>query len=93
MNRHLTVGGIDGSEGGRRALEWAVREADARDSAVKAVTAWSWDELEFGRCRRPIRTTRPDPGGHRGGGAGLRIAGNGTLVPPRSGPSPRDSRT
>jgi nucleotide-binding universal stress UspA family protein len=39
MNRHLIVVGIDGSEGSRRALEWAVREADARNSAVKAVTA------------------------------------------------------
>jgi nucleotide-binding universal stress UspA family protein len=46
--RHLIVVGVDGSEGGRRALEWAIREADARGSAVQAVTAWSWDGLEFG---------------------------------------------
>jgi hypothetical protein len=28
--QHLIVVGVDGSDGGRRALEWAVREADAR---------------------------------------------------------------
>jgi nucleotide-binding universal stress UspA family protein len=54
-NRHLIVVGVDGSEGGRRALEWAVREADARGSAVQAVTAWSWDGLEFG----PVTATNP----------------------------------
>jgi len=46
--KHLIVVGVDGSDGGRRALEWAFREADARGSAVQAVTAWSWDGLEFG---------------------------------------------
>ena len=53
--RHLIVAGVDGSEGGRRALEWAVREAGARDSAVQAVVAWSWDGLEFG----PVTATNP----------------------------------
>lgn len=58
MNRHLIVivVGVDGSQGGRRALEWALLEADARDSAVKAVTAWSWDGLEFG----PVVASDPD---------------------------------
>jgi len=45
--RHLIVVGVDGSEGGRRALEWAVREADARGSAVQAVTAWQWDGIDY----------------------------------------------
>lgn len=45
--RHLIVVGVDGSDGGRRALDWAVREADARGGAVQAVTAWSWDGLDF----------------------------------------------
>ncbi|GIF02184.1 universal stress protein [Paractinoplanes rishiriensis] len=53
--RHLIVVGVDGSDGGRRALEWAVREADARGGAVQAVTAWSWDGLEFG----PVTATNP----------------------------------
>jgi nucleotide-binding universal stress UspA family protein len=45
--RHLIVVGVDGSDGARRALEWAVREADARGSAVQAVTAWQWDGLDY----------------------------------------------
>jgi nucleotide-binding universal stress UspA family protein len=53
--RHLIVVGVDGSDGGRRALDWAVGEAAARDSAVVAVTAWSWDGLEFG----PVTATSP----------------------------------
>jgi nucleotide-binding universal stress UspA family protein len=53
--RHLIIVGVDGSEGGRRALEWAVREADARGGAVEAVTAWSWDGVEFG----PVLATSP----------------------------------
>jgi nucleotide-binding universal stress UspA family protein len=54
--KHLIVVGVDGSEGGRRALEWAIREADTRGSAVQAVTAWSWDGLEYG----PLTATDPD---------------------------------
>ncbi|MCU7729500.1 universal stress protein [Actinoplanes sp. KI2] len=46
-SRHLIVVGVDGSDGGRRALEWAVREADTRGSAVQAVTAWQWDGLDY----------------------------------------------
>jgi nucleotide-binding universal stress UspA family protein len=44
--RHLIVVGVDGSDGGRRALDWAVREADVLGSAVQAVTAWSWQGSE-----------------------------------------------
>ncbi|BEL05957.1 universal stress protein [Actinoplanes sichuanensis] len=53
--KHLIVVGVDGSEGGRRALEWALHEADARGSAVQAVTAWSWDGMEYG----PATATTP----------------------------------
>jgi nucleotide-binding universal stress UspA family protein len=53
--RNLIVVGVDGSEGGRRALDWAVREADHRGCAVEAVTAWSWDGVEFG----PVLATNP----------------------------------
>src|SRR3954453_21371242 len=53
--RHLIVVGVDGSDGGRRALDWAIGEADARGSAIEAVTAWSWDGLEFG----PVNATNP----------------------------------
>jgi nucleotide-binding universal stress UspA family protein len=54
-SRHLIVVGVDGTDGGRRALDWAAGEAAARDSAVVAVTAWSWDGLEFG----PVTATSP----------------------------------
>jgi len=42
----LIVVGVDGSEGGRRALAWALREANRRGSAVEVVTVWnaSWPE-------------------------------------------------
>jgi nucleotide-binding universal stress UspA family protein len=53
--RHVIVVGVDGSDGGRRALDWAAGEAEARESAVVAVTAWSWDGTEFG----PVTATNP----------------------------------
>jgi nucleotide-binding universal stress UspA family protein len=42
----ITVG-VDGSEGGRRALAWAVRLAAATGATVEVVTAWSWDGAGF----------------------------------------------
>ena len=45
-NRDLIVVGVDGSDGSRRALRWAVVEARRTGSAVEAVTAWFWDGLE-----------------------------------------------
>ncbi|MFE7753265.1 universal stress protein [Streptomyces sp. NPDC057428] len=32
--------GVDGSEASKRALRWALEEAEARHATVKAVTAW-----------------------------------------------------
>ncbi|MFC7546702.1 universal stress protein [Plantactinospora sp. GCM10030261] len=43
---YLIVAGVDGSEGGRRALAWAVREAASRGGTVQAVAAWRWDGIE-----------------------------------------------
>ena len=44
MNRNYrVVVGVDGSEGARRALQWAVREAGARSGSVQAVISWRWD--------------------------------------------------
>jgi nucleotide-binding universal stress UspA family protein len=40
------VVGVDGSDGGRLALHWAVREASTRGGAVQAVTAWECDDLD-----------------------------------------------
>ncbi|HEY7224759.1 MAG TPA: universal stress protein [Micromonosporaceae bacterium] len=46
MGDHRIVVGVDGTDGGRRALGWALHEAAARGSAVQAVTAWRWDTAE-----------------------------------------------
>jgi nucleotide-binding universal stress UspA family protein len=61
--KHLIVVGVDGSQGGRRALEWAIREADVRGSAIEAITAWYWDGLELG----PATATNPDEARERAG--------------------------
>lgn len=37
------VVGVDGSEGGRRALDWAMNEAATRGGTVEAVMSWRWD--------------------------------------------------
>jgi nucleotide-binding universal stress UspA family protein len=58
---YLIVVGVDGSEGGRRALDWAAQEAAARDGTVQAIVAWSWDGMEYG----PIAVTLPENEKHR----------------------------
>jgi nucleotide-binding universal stress UspA family protein len=42
----LIVVGVDGSEGSRQALRWAVAEAHRSGGAVEAVTAWYWQGVE-----------------------------------------------
>jgi nucleotide-binding universal stress UspA family protein len=46
-NKSLITVGVDGSEGGRRALAWAVRHAATTGSDVEVITAWSWDGMAF----------------------------------------------
>jgi nucleotide-binding universal stress UspA family protein len=41
------VVGVDGSPGGRRALEWAVDEARRRDAVLEVVHAWTYPPTEF----------------------------------------------
>lgn len=41
-NSELIVVGVDGTEGSRLALRWAVAEAHRSGGAVDAVTAWYW---------------------------------------------------
>jgi len=41
-NNELIVVGVDGAEGSRLALRWAVTEAHRTGGAVEAVTAWYW---------------------------------------------------
>lgn len=43
MTNPVIVVGVDGSDGGRLALEWAVAEASRRGAAVEAVLAYTWD--------------------------------------------------
>ena len=40
MSGAVIVVGVDGSDGSRRALRWALAEARLRGSTVQAVTAW-----------------------------------------------------
>lgn len=42
--RRIVVG-TDGSENGRRALEWALRHAQEIGASVEVVTAWTWDTV------------------------------------------------
>lgn len=46
MNTYRIVVGVDGSDGGDRALRWAIGEAERRGGTVQAVTAWTWDGIE-----------------------------------------------
>src|SRR4029450_1304204 len=57
-SNYLIVVGVDGSDGGRRALDWAAKEAATRGGAVQAVIAWSWDGMDYGPCA----ATGPDEG-------------------------------
>ena len=44
MSDYRIVVGVDGTEGGQRALRWAIHEAAARDGSVQAVMAWTADD-------------------------------------------------
>lgn len=43
---NVIVCGVDGSDGSRQALEWAVDEAVRRSCRLRVVTAWSWSGIE-----------------------------------------------
>ena len=61
MGDRRIVVGVDGSDGGRRALQWAVHEADQHGAVVQAVIAWRWDAPD-----PPLRAnTHPDTEQHR----------------------------
>jgi nucleotide-binding universal stress UspA family protein len=55
MSTYRIVVGVDGSEDGDRALQWAAREAGRRGGTVQAVIAWSWDAID----RAVITKTHP----------------------------------
>ena len=48
MNTYRIVVGVDGSEGGERALRWAAGEAERRGGTVEAVIGWTWDGIDTG---------------------------------------------
>jgi nucleotide-binding universal stress UspA family protein len=52
MTSNVIVVGVDGSDGARRALRWALYEAAITGAVVHAVTAWTWEGNE---------TTAPAP--------------------------------
>ena len=45
MSNSLIIVGVDGSEGSRRALRWALAEARLRGHALEVITAWPSREL------------------------------------------------
>jgi nucleotide-binding universal stress UspA family protein len=55
-DNYRIVVGVDGSDGGRRALQWAVHEAVSRGGTVQVVTAWRWDTVDI----PPHATSHPD---------------------------------
>jgi nucleotide-binding universal stress UspA family protein len=48
MSTYRIVVGVDGSDGGERALRWAAGEAHRRGGTVEAVIAWTWDGIDTG---------------------------------------------
>jgi nucleotide-binding universal stress UspA family protein len=46
-SNYLIVVGVDGSQGSRSALRWAIREAGSRGGSVQAVNAWRWEYPEL----------------------------------------------
>jgi nucleotide-binding universal stress UspA family protein len=44
------VVGIDGSEGSKRALEWAAAEAKLRGTPLTVVLAWQWPATMYGEA-------------------------------------------
>ncbi len=55
------VVGVDGSEGGRRAFQWAVEHAARVGGTVRAVTVWYWGATESALLSGPgMDTVRAD---------------------------------
>lgn len=46
MQDHGIIVGVDGSEGGRLALRWALQEARYRGSTVTAIATWHWEAFD-----------------------------------------------
>jgi len=61
MQTYRIVVGVDGSEGGQRALTWAVAEAQRRGGTVQAIIAWALTPPQFGA---EVRADREDVARH-----------------------------
>jgi len=46
MQTKVIVVGVDGSDGSRRALRWALEQAERTGDVVHAVTAWNWESAD-----------------------------------------------
>ena len=55
MAMYRIVVGVDGSDGGRLALRWAIREAATRGGTVQVVTAWQCGDLDPARADDPVQ--------------------------------------
>jgi len=60
----LIAVGIDGSEGSRRALRWALDEARLRRCAIEAVTAWPARGTESGATEEQARQQADETARH-----------------------------
>ncbi len=58
MKSYRIVVGVDGSEGGERALRWAIHEAATRGGSVTAVAAWSWAGMDAATITNPDEARR-----------------------------------
>jgi nucleotide-binding universal stress UspA family protein len=80
MSSYRIVVGVDGSEDGDRALDWAAREAERRDATVQAVIAWTWDGIKGAvTTNAPDERTRAEEALARSVGA-VRIAHPGVAI-------------
>ena len=55
MTMYRIVVGVDGSDSGRLALRWAIREASTRGGTVQVVTAWQCEDLDPARADDPVQ--------------------------------------
>lgn len=57
--QHIVVG-VDGSEGGRRALEWALKYAEPADASIEAVMAWQREVNDAAMVGATIAMSDPE---------------------------------
>lgn len=57
--QHIVVG-VDGSDGGRRALRWALEHAEPADASVEAVMAWQREVNDAAMVGATIAMSDPE---------------------------------